>query len=1203
LRRFLSYIGFHVDVATTPGATAVKTVFCAVIALSIAFSVTARADTNSWINGSGKWEAAGNWSLGVPPTNTQSAVLITNAASKTVAIDATTAGSFPDTMTVSNLTLSAPAGSTNALFLNNAGVGTSAHILNSFALGDGGALLVTNSSVVVGGVFDVNGNVRMLDGSLTATNDTATVGYGGVGDLTISDGVVQAQGLFVGTFYFVEDPGSGAWLFETPGTGTVTVAGGAIGLSSDLSIGNYGDDYLGNYGVGSVWITGGQLTVTNGTMSVANGGFGELTVSNGTLQARDVSVHGAGTVTIAGGTTALASDLNVSGWVTIDGGATTLGADLNVSGAGTAKVTGGQLVATNGAINVGLHDDGRGYVTVSGGTVLAGYVYLGLSTDGADSQFTVSGGSTTLSGMSVDQECSVWVTGGELAFPNGAIQVGGYWTEGWMTVSNGALQGGSISLGQAGELMIDGGTITLSADLGAGGSVWMTGGQLAVTNGTIFIEGDGATAMVVSNGTVAARDVHVGVSPDTQGTLTFAGGAGIVFSQLLVGDCNGGGSGLLTVDGGDLFVISPAHDASLEVANGKLILNSGFLWVDKLVMTNACGLFVRNGGTLFADELVLDPNLDADGDGVPNGFEQARGFDPLNAADGNIGLANSWIAGTGKWETSGDWSLGVPPFANQSEILVTNEGVNAVSIDALTSSNSPDTLLIRALTVSAPTDSTNTLLLSSTGTNSPLHVLGDLSLGTGGNLVVTNASLVAEGSVGISGDVTMAGGWITITNGTTSLADGQMTVSNGTVLARDTQVGGNGALTVAGGAVSLASNLSINGSAAVWVTGGQLAVTNGTAAFYGDGGQIAVSNGTVVLAGLMYIGEGTSPCDGALTIAGGTVAFTSDLVVDRGGSVNVTGGALVVTNGATTIGPTYSGGSMTVSSGTVAAVSIGLGPGYWGTLVIQGGAVNVYSNMNLGLPDCGGWGGWAEIDGGDLFVTNAEHNAVLEVLNGAVTLNSGILQVDRLVITNSCGRFVRNGGTLDVGELVLDPNLDADGDGMPNGWEQSHGFDPLDPADADADPDGDGLSNLQEYQAGTDPLEKDTDGDGMPDGWEVAHGLNPLVNDASADPDGDGFTNLQEYQAGTDPTNSASAFRIIDIQPADEDMLITWTAVGGKRYVLQTATNFSGSFSNDFVDLNPAFIARGQGETQMTVLHMGAATNAPIRFYRVRLVP
>src|SRR5437016_6423028 len=141
--------------------------------LLCAASVNAEAQTsNSWTLGtSGKWEINGNWSAGAP-TNSNAANLITNAANKTVTIDATTAGTT--TMTISNLLISAPLNSTNTLSLSNAGLATPLDILNGFTLATNGALSVANSILrvdgVSGGEFILDGAVTLSSGSIVSTN-------------------------------------------------------------------------------------------------------------------------------------------------------------------------------------------------------------------------------------------------------------------------------------------------------------------------------------------------------------------------------------------------------------------------------------------------------------------------------------------------------------------------------------------------------------------------------------------------------------------------------------------------------------------------------------------------------------------------------------------------------------------------------------------------------------------------------------------------------------------------------------------------------------------------------------------------------------------------------------------------------------------------------------------------------------------------
>lgn len=182
---------------------------------TLAFALGAQGQLiNNWTNrSSARWESS-SWSLGVLPAAGQT-VNITNDGYKAVDIDSVTFAGFPDSLTISNLAVSAPTNALSTLLLNYAGTATPLKVLDGCVIGtngtlenlesrfevdctNGGELLVDGGTFVqAGGQAVVNGPVWVINnGSLNETN----------GNLTLGEVKIGSAGDFSGTF--IQDGGS-----------------------------------------------------------------------------------------------------------------------------------------------------------------------------------------------------------------------------------------------------------------------------------------------------------------------------------------------------------------------------------------------------------------------------------------------------------------------------------------------------------------------------------------------------------------------------------------------------------------------------------------------------------------------------------------------------------------------------------------------------------------------------------------------------------------------------------------------------------------------------------------------------------------------------------------------------------------------------------------------------------------------------------
>jgi hypothetical protein len=637
---------------------------------------------NLWANpGSGKWEVASNWSAGTAPgVNDNDQIYI----GTTVTIDATTSGSFSNTMTVSYVTLAAP---TVTLELVNAGINVPLHVLWDLDITDGSLLVVTNSALLVNGVTTVGdlageqGSVRLDSG--WAGFGSVTLGVSGNGDLHL-DGASLAV---AGTMTLGSLPGSG---------GIIQMSGGTlINTNNPLVLGGQGD--------GTFNMSGGSVQALGFLIGNAAGSQGNLAISGGNvLVSSNILVGNAAVTNPCGIVVSSNSAYGTVGGLTVTNAAGN--AFIGVAHNGSLTLKGGilhvdNLILTNGGTFTNLSgtfelapaltvDNGGSVVLAGGVNHFDGGVTLGSTNGGtgsltllSNSQVTVSANFTAVSGNTNAPSIVTVLSGSSLTASNGTMTIGSSGS-GLMTISGGTVRAQKIHLGGAGafgKVVFDAGFVSTSELLC---NWWVGDGGDQDGNGGTMILGAASHDSLFQLDSGASTNwgwIYVGYGAGLTGTITNDGGVMSVTNELIVGDCVTNSTGVVSLSGsGSLSITNAAHNAVLDVRKGAFIMSGGTLVVDILRITNACGgTLSHSGGTLQYGQLVLDPNQSAVGDGIPNGWKQYYGLDPLDPSvagadpdhDGARNLAE-YLAGTNPTNAASVFRMVDAVVTNHTDIRI-----------------------------------------------------------------------------------------------------------------------------------------------------------------------------------------------------------------------------------------------------------------------------------------------------------------------------------------------------------------------------------------------------------------------------------------------------------------------------------------------------------------------------------------------------
>jgi hypothetical protein len=372
------------------------------------------------------------------------------------------------------------------------------------------------------------------------------------------------------------------------------------------------------------------------------------------------------------------------------------------------------------------------------------------------------------------------------------------------------------------------------------------------------------------------------------------------------------------------------------------------------------------------------------------------------------GQQNSWTNPTSaSWEEM-HWSLGQLPGPGQT-IFIENPGWKAIAISPSTAQNFPQSLVPSSITISAPDNSSNVLLLNYFGFQTPLSVK-QLRIYSNGALIALQSALQVDNSLGGAfsiGGALNQGANATVSTASVQVGDigpGTYNLTNGTLVATAAlSVGGNfpSQFNHFGGS-NYTADVQLYTSGEYDFFDGTLTASNiiyrpatSMAGNFNQYGGAANAGAIYVTMGQYYLAAGTLTCSD-LQLPGVTSSFDNpDLAsfLQTGGTNSAS--LVSVGNFPPLFLNAFPSGDYTLSNGVLVTTTTSLGP--FGTF-LQSGGTHIAGSLQL--------------EGGETApnVGNAP----------TYTLAGGFLSTRSLGTEQ--GRFVQTGGTNQVaGDLTVIP--------------------------------------------------------------------------------------------------------------------------------------------------------------------------------------